>query len=52
MIQSNGMKIKLFIIRQANVGNDMKKYSLPLIFTFYLDRDTSVLELSSVIVFQ
>ena len=34
-------------LRQANVGNDMKKYSLPSIFTFYLDGDTSVLELFS-----
>ena len=25
-------------LRQANLGNDMKKYSLPLIFTFYLDK--------------
>ena len=32
-------------LRQANVGNDMKWYSLPLIFTFNLDIDTSVLEL-------
>ena len=38
-------------LRQANVGN-MKKYSLPLIFTFYLDRDTSMLELFPAIVFQ
>ena len=30
---------------QANLGNDMKKYSLHLIFTFYPDRDTPVLEL-------
>ena len=39
-------------LRQANARNDMKKCSLPLIFTFYLDRDTSVLELFPVIVFQ
>ena len=39
-------------LRQANVGNDMKKYSSPLIFTFYHDRDTSVLYLFPVIVFQ
>ena len=39
-------------LRQANVGNYMKKYSLPLIFTFYLNGDTSVLELFPVIIFQ
>ena len=42
----------LISLQQANVGNDMKKYSLHLIFTFYLNRDTSVLELFPVIVFQ
>ena len=31
--------------KQASVGNDMKEYSLPLIFTFYFNRDTSVPEL-------
>ena len=36
--------------RQANMGYD--KYSLHLIFTFYLNRDTSVLELFPVVVFQ
>ena len=37
-------------LRQANMG--YKKYSLHLIFTFYLYRDTSVLQLFPVIVFQ
>ena len=37
---------------QTNVGNGVKKHSLPLIFTFYLSRGTSVLELFSVVVFQ
>ena len=32
-------------LRQANVGNYMKEYSLPLIFKLNLDIDTSVLEL-------
>ena len=35
---------------QANVGYE--KYTLHVVFTFYLDRDTSVLELFPVIVFQ
>ena len=37
-------------LRQANMGYE--KYSLHLIFTFYLNRDTSVLELFPVVVFQ
>ena len=37
-------------LRQANVGYE--KYSLHLIFTFYLNRDTSVLEWIPVIVFK
>ena len=32
------------------MGNDMKKYSLHSIFTFYLNRDISVLELFPVVV--
>ena len=32
-------------LRQANTGNGVKIYSLHLIFTFCLDRDTSVLKL-------
>ena len=32
------------------MGNDMKKYSLHLIFTFYLNSDTSVPELFPVVV--
>ena len=40
----------LTTLRQANVGNE--KYSLHLIFTFYLNRDTSVIELCPVVVFQ
>ena len=39
-------------LRQANVGNYMKKYSLPLILTFYHNGDTSVLELFPVVIFQ
>ena len=35
---------------QANMGIDMNKYSLHLIFPFYLNRDTSVLELFPVVV--
>ena len=35
----------------ANMGNDMKKYSLHWIFTFYFNRDT-VLELFPVVVFE
>ena len=37
---------------QTKAGNGMKKHSLPLIFTFYLNRGTSVPELFSVVVFQ
>ena len=37
-------------LRQANLGHE--KYSLHLIFTYYLNRDTSVLELFPVVVFQ
>ena len=37
---------------QANVGNYTKKYSLPLIFKFYLNGDTSVLESFPVVLFQ
>ena len=37
-------------LRQANVGYE--KYYLHLIFKFYLNRDTSVLELFPVVVFQ
>ena len=37
-------------LRQANVGYE--KYHLHLIFPFYLNRDTSVLELFPVAVFQ
>ena len=37
-------------LRQANVGYE--KYYLHLIFPFYLNRDTSVLELFPVAVFQ
>ena len=40
----------LLTLRQANMGYE--KYSLHLIFTFYLNRDTSVLELFPVVVFQ
>ena len=47
----HGMISRLTSLRQANVGS-MQKYSLHLIFTFYLDRDTSVLELFPVVVFQ
>ena len=39
-------------LRQANVGNYMKKYSLPLIFTFYFNGDASELELFRVVIFQ
>ena len=39
-------------LRQANVGNYMKKYSLPVIFTFYLNWDTSVLELFPAVIGQ
>ena len=39
---------RVLTTRQANVGYE--KYSLPLTFTFYLNRDTSVLELSPVVV--
>ena len=39
-------------LRQVDVGNYMTKYSLPLIFTFYLNRDTLVLELFPVIIIQ
>ena len=39
-------------LRQVDVGNYMKKYSWPLIFTFYLNRDTLVLELFPVVIFQ
>ena len=35
-----------------NMADDMKIYSSHLIFTFYLNRDTSVVELFPVIVFQ
>ena len=44
--------IRMVSLRQANVGNYMKKYSLPLIFTFYLNGDTLVLELFPVVIFQ
>ena len=37
---------------QANVGNDVNFFSLHLIFTFYLNRDTTVLQLFPVVVFQ
>ena len=40
----------LLTLRQANMGYE--KYSLQLIFTFYLNRDTSLLELFPVVVFQ
>ena len=40
----------LLTLRQANMGYE--KYSLHLIFIFYLNRDTSVLELFPVAVFQ
>ena len=40
----------LLTLRQANTGYE--EYSWHLIFTFYLNRDTSVLELFPVIVFQ
>ena len=40
----------LLTLRQANMGYE--KYFLHLIFTFYLNRDTSVLELFPVVVFQ
>ena len=40
----------LLTLRQANMGYE--KYSLHLIFTFYLNRDTSVLELFPVVVFK
>ena len=40
----------LLTLRQANTGYE--KYSWHLIFTFYLNRDTSVLELFPVVVFQ
>ena len=39
-------------LQQANMGNDMKKYSFNLIFTFYLNRDPSVVEFFRVAVFQ
>ena len=37
---------------QTNAGNDIKKHSLRLIFTFYLNRGTPVLELFPAVVFQ
>ena len=40
----------LLTLRQANMGYE--KYSLHLIFTFYFNRETSVLELFPVVVFQ
>ena len=40
----------LLTLRQANMGYE--KYFFHLIFTFYLNRDTSVLELFPVVVFQ
>ena len=40
----------LLTLRHSNMGYE--KYSLHLIFTFYLNRDTSVLELFPVAVFQ
>ena len=40
----------LLTLRRANMGYE--KYFLHLIFTFYLNRDTSVLELFPVVVFQ
>ena len=40
----------LLTLRQANMGYE--KYSLHLIFKFYLNRDTSVLELFPAVVFQ
>ena len=40
----------LLTLQQANMGYE--KYSLHVIFTFYLNRDTSVLELFPVVVFQ
>ena len=39
-------------LRQANMANYMKKYSVPLIVTFYLNGDTSVLELFADVIFQ
>ena len=39
-------------LRQANVGNYMKKKILHLIFTFYLNTDASVVEFFPVVVFQ
>ena len=39
-------------LRQTNAGIDMKEHSLHLIFTFYLNRGTPVLELFPVVVFQ
>ena len=39
-------------LRQANMENDTQKYSLHLIFTFYLNRDTLVVEFVCVIVVQ
>ena len=45
-----GIPRGLTSLRQASVG--YQKYSLHLIFTFYLNRDTSVLELFPVVLFQ
>ena len=54
IVQSGKLRVPCGMVplRQANVGNYMKKYSLPLIFTFYLNGDTSVLELFPVVIFQ
>ena len=52
MIRENWGPRGMASLRQANAGNYMKKYSLPLNFTFYLNRDTSVLELFPVVMFQ
>ena len=40
------------MIVQCQRGKLYEKYSLPLIFTFYLNGDTSVLELFRVVIFQ
>ena len=42
--------LSVLTLRQANTGYE--KYSGHLIFTFYLNRDTSLLELFPVVVFQ
>ena len=49
-IRKLGVSRSLTLPWQANMGYE--KYSLHVIFTFYLDRDTSVLELFPVIEFK